>query len=283
MEYYIERKGLILPEKIKITKQQLRKFWCQIYFYFKDKKSFELAEHGKEKGNNKISLKLAPSPEQFFLQHIGNIELYPIDIKTIEKCSDNELFTLIEIYYDVIEYCEWEQEDGDEWGWCREKECLKREYCTYVNNILKFYENGYYLEPNYGFIMEMPNSALKHQLEEEIICMPDNIYSRLSSAIKNYYRFDCNEEGKRKAIASLADILEPIRKDLNSIFTSEVQESKQLNDKLIFEIVNKYGIRHNDKAQILDYSVDIWYDWMMQYYTSTIIAFYRLKNKYNGE
>ena len=85
MEYYIERKGLILPEKIKITKQQLRKFWCQIYFYFKDKKSFELAEHGKEKGNNKISLKLAPSPEQFFLQHIGNIELYPIDIKTIEK------------------------------------------------------------------------------------------------------------------------------------------------------------------------------------------------------
>ena len=49
---------------------------------------------------------------------------------------------------------------------------------------------------------------------------------------------------------------------------------------MIFGIVNGYNIRHNRADQKNDYSKEIWYDWMMQYYTSVIIAFYKLKNKH---
>lgn len=40
---------------------------------------------------------------------------------------------------------------------------------------------------------------------------------------------------------------------------------------------NGYNIRHNKADQKTDYSREIWYDWMMQYYTSTILAYYKLK------
>lgn len=46
---------------------------------------------------------------------------------------------------------------------------------------------------------------------------------------------------------------------------------------MIFEIVNNYNIRHNNQRQKIGYSNGIWYDWMMPYYTSTIIAFYKMK------
>lgn len=38
--------------------------------------------------------------------------------------------------------------------------------------------------------------------------------------------------------------------------------------------------RHDRAEQKSDYSKKIWYDCMMQYYTSVIIVFYKLKNKH---
>ena len=61
----------------------------------------------------------------------------------------------------------------------------------------------------------------------------------------------------------------------------EYEVPKNEHDKLIFSIVNGYNIRHNRAGQKSDYRKEIWYDWMMQYYTSVIIAFYKLKNKHN--
>lgn len=95
-----------------------------------------------------------------------------------------------------------------------------------------------------------------------------------------FYRFDSNSEMKKKAINILADILENVRDDLKNILNDEFQINKNKHDALIFEMVNGYGIRHNNKNQKTDYSKEIWYDWMMQYYTSTIITYYRLKNKH---
>ena len=69
--------------------------------------------------------------------------------------------------------------------------------------------------------------------------------------------------------------------EVKDIFNAEYEVPKNEHDKLIFGIVNGYNIRHNRAGQNSDYSKEIWYDWMMQYYTSVIIAFYKLKNKHN--
>lgn len=55
--------------------------------------------------------------------------------------------------------------------------------------------------------------------------------------------------------------------------------NKNEHDRLIFNIVNSFNIRHNRADQKNDYSKEIWYDWMMQYYTSVIIAYYKLKKE----
>ena len=89
-----------------------------------------------------------------------------------------------------------------------------------------------------------------------------------------------NLEQKKKAINILADILESEREEVKDILNAEYEVPKNEHDKLIFGIVNGYNIRHNRADQKSDYSKEIWYDWMMQYYTSVIIAFYKLKNKH---
>ena len=68
--------------------------------------------------------------------------------------------------------------------------------------------------------------------------------------------------------------------EVKDTLNAEYEVPKNEHDKLIFGIVNGYNIRHNRADQKNDYSKEIWYDWMMQYYTSVIIAFYKLKNKY---
>ncbi|GIO28274.1 hypothetical protein J43TS3_28850 [Ornithinibacillus bavariensis] len=94
-----------------------------------------------------------------------------------------------------------------------------------------------------------------------------------------FYRFNANEESKKKAINILSDILEPLREELKDLLNNEYEVNKNSHDKLIFEVVNQFIIRHNNQKQRTEYSREIWYDWMMQYYTSVITTYYRLKEK----
>ena len=161
-----------------------------------------------------------------------------------------------------------------------ENEAQKEEFAEQINNILRAYKEGYYLEPTNGFIMQIPNGALREQLEYDGSDLPDSVYEQLATATEMYYRFDANLEQKKKAINILADILESEREEVKDTLNAEYEVPKNEHDKLIFGIVNGYNIRHNRADQKNDYSREIWYDWMMQYYTSVIIAFYKLKNKY---
>lgn len=280
MEFYNKRHGLMLHEEMTLTLDELKKYWCDIYAYFRKEGLFKLGEQGMAQERNVLPLKMAPSPEQYLLLHVGKKDLYPISEESIYGCSESDLFTLIEIFYKQIERCEW---NGDRFGngrWERDEKAPREDYSMYINDILRFYSSGFYLEPCNGFVMQLPNEALRQQLQTKDESIPEDVYQRLSEASRNYYRFDTNSEAKRKAIASLADILEPLRKKLEEMFKSEYDISGKCFDKGIFEIVNKYSIRHNDDKQINDYSKEIWYDWMMQYYTSVIIAYYRLQTKY---
>jgi DNA-directed RNA polymerase subunit F len=148
-----------------------------------------------------------------------------------------------------------------------------------VNNLLRAYKTGYYLVPSTGFVMEQPNEALEKQLSYDGEGMPEDVYEQLKSASQSFYRFDADKESKKKAIASLADILENVRGEVKDLLNSEYGVPKNEHDKLIFDIVNNYNIRHDNQRQKTSYSKDIWYEWMMQYYTSVIIAFYKLKSE----
>lgn len=70
---------------------------------------------------------------------------------------------------------------------------------------------------------------------------------------------------------------------MQNLFNAEYQINKDDHNAAIFQIVNKFRIRHNDTNQKNNYAHDIWYDWMMQYYTSVIIAYYKLSKLYEKD
>jgi len=276
MEYYLKRKKL-LNNEFSIDLDDLKRYFFQTYKYFDDRELFDVAFKGVwgvEGFSNKqyqvYPPSMAPTPEIFFINHLESDDIYPIG-KNYNYYNEEELFTVIEILYEHI--CSYDF--GNDKFMKKEHQ---EEFATLINNLLKRYKNGYYLDEKQGFIMEQSNEAVNALLQTDIPkTINEGVVEQLQTAVKMFYRFNSNEESKKKAINILADILEPLREDLKDLLNNEYEVNKNSHDKLIFEVVNQFNIRHNNQKQLTEYSREIWYDWMMQYYTSVIVAYYRLK------
>lgn len=278
--YYAQRNNLLNDHNIHIDLDELREYFFKIYKYFNNKKCFEVAFNGAYEEDDYGRMKqvksplLKPSPDIFFLNHLNSMEIYPID-ECYQWYTEKDLFTIIEILYDNIGYYDFENSKFI-------TEEPKEEFLEHINNILKLYSDGYMLEKSNGFIMKIPNQAISELLREDVSCINDDgIIEQMKSATEKYYRFGSTLDDKKGAIKILADILEPLREELKKIFGTDLGVNKNIHDKLIFEIVNKFNIRHNDISQNKEYKKDVWYDWMMQYYTSVILTYYKLKISYN--
>ncbi len=277
-KYYAERKGL-LGSNIEIDFETLKDLFLDIYWFFKKKNGFDAAEIGiLKKATNSweedyqiISPLFGSSPKAFFLKHLNSEDIYPINMNCNDY-SEEELFTVIEILYDKIALYNNEKK-------CLETESIRKEFAIEINDILKFYDGGYFLEPNSGTIIKRTEEPLMNMLTEDLEnYFNEDVMTKMRTAVKLYYRFDSNMETKKKAINILADILEPLRNELKDILNEKYEVNKNNHDKLIFDIVNGFNIRHNNKKQFTAYEKEIWYDWMMQYYCSVIITFYKLKS-----
>ncbi|RBP61864.1 hypothetical protein DES36_11382 [Alkalibaculum bacchi] len=276
-KYYAERNRLI-KNPISISFDELKSYFIKTYQYFSNKEYLECATKGVWRlipySNNEeqiIPPSLAPDPEVFFTTRLQDRQVWPI-YEYSEYYTEEILFSVIEILYDHIALYDYKDNK-------LMQEVPREEYAEHINNILRMYNGGYYIEPTNGFIMKLPNEILKQQLSYDGKDMPNRVFEQLSTAASMFYRFDSNMETKKKAINILADILENEREELKNILNEEYKIPKNEHDKLIFGIVNGYNIRHNRADQKGNYSKEIWYDWMMQYYTSVIIAFYKLKTK----
>lgn len=279
MKYYTERNNLLNNNNFFISIEELREYFLQVYRYFDNMNLFDVAYKGvwqSEMYKEDYQIHpptMSPSPEIFFINHLNKDNVYPI-WEHYESYSEEDLFTVIEILYDNIGSFDYKER-------AFVKDEHKREFALHINNLLKLYKSGFYLNEKHGFIMELPNDAVNALMQETIpVSMDETVIEQLKTAVKMFYRFDSNEEQKKKAINILADILEPLREELKTLLNKEYEVSKNDHDKIIFGIVNNFNIRHNDKKQHAEYSKSVWYDWMMQYYTSVIFTFYKLKIQY---
>lgn len=276
-QYYLERNGLIKNE-LDITFKELVEHFSSIYSYFNSQEYFSHAVNGTweypyfGEPYQVFPATFTPSAEIYFINHLQSKKIWPI-LDHCRKYSKDELFTVIEILYDHIAIYD---QDSKE----LKKDGPQAEYIEHINNILRLFDGGFYLEPCNGFVMRMPNQSLKEQLSYKDDEIPDKVYLQLSSASQMYYRFDSDMEMKKKAITILGDIYEYEREKIKDLFNDEFGINKNKHDKLIFGILNECNLRHNKENQNTEYSREIWYDWMMQYYTSAIIAYYRLRSKY---
>jgi len=259
MEYFAARNGHINLDGIKIDFKKMREFFLDVYMYFDRQKYFKKAFEGWYKHEPPL---MSPSPSAFFFQHLPNRDIYPIE-EYNHKFDEVTLFTVIEILHDYIRVPDDIFDDV---------EAARKEFRDEINKYLRCYKDGYLLSDK-GYIINLPEDGMGKLISGDLPEKTDETTTdKVETAIKMFFRFDSNIELKRKAIAILADILEPYRKDLYA-------QTTEKHDKLIFDIVNNYGIRHNNLQQKEDYTKPVWYEWMFHYYLATVHAALRLNLK----
>lgn len=112
-------------------------------------------------------------------------------------------------------------------------------------------------------------------LDAEIIPYDEvNVDIKVKDAILKWRNRHLDISERKQAIRELADVFEWLKK---TGILSKVMNSK--DKSAIFEIANKFSIRHRDPTQKREYDENIWYAWIFHFYLATYHAVVRLLKK----
>ena len=117
-----------------------------------------------------------------------------------------------------------------------------------------------------GQIVERAPAELRALLDDPVPDdVPDPLRDPLRRAVEEYRRRDASDDDKRVALRHLADVLEPLRSRID-------EHLLPADERALFQIANKFWIRHNDRLQQRDYDGEAWLDWMFYVYVATARA-----------
>jgi len=179
------------------------------------------------------------------------------------------LFTAVEFFYDYVS----QPTDGYIHGYANcgyhatafDAAPARAEYRTEVNSILVHLEDGFELLQD-GEVVHQAPSGFEQLLKASPPPIPGKAYEmRLRSAIKKFRSRSASPDDRRDAVRDLADVLEYLRPEVKKVLTKK-------DDATIFEIANKFAIRHWDESQYDDYTRPVWLSWMFYFYLATIHA-----------
>lgn len=178
--------------------------------------------------------------------------------------NEPQLFTLIEFLYDhsakPIRY------SHHDWGNCgihvetADDDLGRTEYSRRINAMLSRYDDGYELRDNGEVWKSAPNGMDDLQVKET---SDPKVDEKVSHAIATFRRYGSSEEQKRDAIRNLAGVLEYYR-------DTEGTELPSQEEARLFEIANKFGIRHHNPKQKTQYNSGVWLDWMFYTFLNAV-------------
>lgn len=114
-----------------------------------------------------------------------------------------------------------------------------------------------------GRVVDRAPDELKPLLEEPVPEeVPSALRDPLRAAIDQYRRRDATLQDKRSALKHLADVLEPLRDEIDEFLLPK-------DESALFQIANGFHIRHNSRTQARNYDTDVWLDWMFYVYVAT--------------
>ena len=202
---------------------------------------------------------------------------FPITKWSQQSLTEDHIFDALEFLYDhVSKPGEWVQMTTDS-GWNYsdydgyDDEAGQEEFRNKANAFLVDYKTGFELTKD-GVVLALGANGLQHILDAEIINYDEaNVDSKVRNAIAKWRNRHLSLSEKKEAIRELADVFEWLKKTQN---ISGVLDKK--DESAIFEIANKFGIRHHDPEQKTDYDRAIWYSWIFHFYLATYHASIRL-------
>jgi len=215
----------------------------------------------------------------YVLRKLRKNNLWPIK----EKCKDyseEDFFDVIEFLFDHISLPLEKDAYLHSYGDCgyhyKHFDSLsgQLELITQINEFLNDYGDGYELNLN-GEIYTLLKEEFRPLIGASIPASdPKKVESKIKRSVDKYRRYGSTLDERKDAVRELADCLEYLRKDLQSVLTKK-------DDGDLFNIANNFGIRHHNDKQQTNYDHAIWLSWMFYFYLATLHAGIRLieKNK----
>jgi hypothetical protein len=258
--------------------EEIRDLFQTVFIYFEDNGYFQESLGYYCVDQDFVAGTCGHELKRYLLLKLRKKDLSPIRERIVFYTED-DLFDVIEFLHD---YCSYPLEGVyHSWNQCGihystfDKEKGQQEYREKTNEILKLYESGYELSSE-GEVLILPDNALGELIENPLpkIAQNKNLNQKIEDATRKFRRSRSSMSERRDAIRDLADVFESIRPDLKKSLHKQGEQD-------LFNIVNNFDIRHNNKIQKPDYDKSIWYSWMFHYYLATIHAALRLieKNK----
>jgi len=245
----------------------LQRLLRALYLSFVERCYFQEAFGYYRVGSGEGPGSLGADIEAQLLLAVRKSDLWPVQDNT-SSYSEDDCFDVIEFLWDNVskpvdgtynsfgfwDYHTFNQQEGRE------------EFREAVNAILRDYESGWELSED-GEILALADEGLEPLLEANLPSYdPSNVERRVEAAIRKFRRHGSTVEDRRDAVRDLADILEFLRpKAAEHLLTK-----KDEND--LFQIANRFAIRHHDGRQKGEYNIAIWYSWMFYVYLATIHA-----------
>lgn len=200
-----------------------------------------------------------------------------LDGDNIDQYSEDDLFDVIEFLYDyVTSPVDGQYHSFNNCGWhysTFDKKSGQRDFVNRINDILQNYKDGYEISRD-GQILVKEERALSDIFKAKIPSKKKDVKTKIKLAIEKYRSSRSDMEERRIAIRELADILESLRDKAKKLMLSK-------DESALFELANKFAIRHSNKKQIKHYDKNIWYSWMFYFYLSSIHTLLRLIEKHD--
>lgn len=191
--------------------------------------------------------------------------------------NEAELFDVIEFVFDHVSKPMEEGATYHDWGECgwhyikfdgiAGQELFRKK----INLMLEEYEIGYTLSSK-GEVQTLGNEYLRPIFEAEVLTDDDTLRQKVDFAVSKFRRHNASVEDRLLAVRDLADVLERLRPKFKEVLNKK-------DDTALFDIANRFGIRHFNSSQNLNYDKNIWSSWMFYFYLSTIHAGLRFLEK----
>lgn len=186
-----------------------------------------------------------------------------------DSLEDDYLFALMEVFHDLVSRPRIKMAHNHKGcGWHFDKQVTttgQRVYRWKVNSLLKEYRTALKLDrqgDNMGRLVNTVDDPRANLISRVVAKAGPEIKGTTEHAIALFERRGSSRAEKRSACVALARVLEDRRKLIK-------QQMLNADEGLLFEMANKFDLRHRDGKQHENYADD-YLDWIFWIYLSTV-------------
>jgi len=198
---------------------------------------------------------------------LGRDEIWPVDEHVVDY-DDDTLFDMMEFLHDHVSTGDKDTGRFHSYGNCGwhyqrfAPEPARSNYRSLVNDILRHLDPPYEMTIGGEIIRGVPDGVAP-LLKTSTRNLDRDQRHHVEAAITKYRSRSSTVTDRRDAVRDLADVLENLRAKVKATMPSK-------DEAMLFEIANKFWVRHNKPGEHREYEHDAWWSWLFYVYLSSI-------------